>query len=601
MYVEAKKTNNTNSESKDYLNSLKAIALFQEAKYEDALFSISKSLRSSYDNTLNDYKHLCQLLLSFEQKFSSYSQIKFSENWVEERLRQVVENYIEMNPPQSKYNYHSFDLSIEREFFQSISKKLENEHLNETLILGPENTVNMYDSGLILGAGLHYPFSQATDGWIFTKEQTLLVPMLHMEYDEDDSPLFVAPFPVKDWEINWNVVSKTDGVDCFYSTKLINETTHKFIQLTFDKLAKKRQDYFIPKYHNIIDPNLYCVKQKGCYQWTATDIIVEENIITPAQYLNSFQLCMLKLNKKLGKYILTLIKRYLKTTVIPKAHIASPIPEIPLLNNKEIYVCAEFVLNAALPLLSQLRRPALLLPGKLQAVVKAQRVYLKPGQEYEGVWHRDGKHENIVAVVIYYYRISKGLKGGDIEFIDKRPLNHGQHFLYFESTDELKTDLKDMPYKKVPLETGTLLVFSNYQNIHRVLKMICEQDDPNSPDGYSSRDFLLFFIVDQTKPLVSTSEVKEYDTQRYAIRNKVFTDQVKPSGAFVPDVGIECWTGNVEVGYYGWKEGTNVIEEDYQMDDKYDNTIFHYNENPPFGKDIFWVLENLKNDESDPE
>jgi hypothetical protein len=75
--------------------------------------------------------------------------------------------------------------------------------------------------------------------------------------------------------------------------------------------------------------------------------------------------------------------------------------------NKELYVLTEEILNIALPILGKITKPALLLPGKLQAVVKAQRIYLKPGEEYEGVWLRDGKHENIVAVVIYYYRVSK--------------------------------------------------------------------------------------------------------------------------------------------------------------------------------------------------
>jgi hypothetical protein len=51
-----------------------------------------------------------------------------------------------------------------------------------------------------------------------------------------------------------------------------------------------------------------------------------------------------------------------------------------------------------------------------------QRIYFKPGEVYEGVWHVDGKHENIVAVAIYYYRVSKQLVGGDLEFLDKQPM-----------------------------------------------------------------------------------------------------------------------------------------------------------------------------------
>jgi hypothetical protein len=222
---------------------------------------------------------------------------------------------------------------------------------------------------------------------------------------------------------------------------------------------------------------------------------VEEHMITPYDVIYPLQLSMLRLNKRIAKYTLTLIKEFLSIKVIPKAHIASPITEIPF-SNVEFYVSAEAILNAALPLLAELRRPALLLPGKLQAVVKAQRIYLKPGEEYDGVFHRDGKDENIVAVVLYYYRVSESLKGGDIEIIDKRPLNYNRNTISLENSDDVENDIKNIPYARVPISTGTLLVFSNYQNVHRVLKMVCEKDDPNSPDGYSSRDFLLFFIVD---------------------------------------------------------------------------------------------------------
>ena len=55
-------------------------------------------------------------------------------------------------------------------------------------------------------------------------------------------------------------------------------------------------------------------------------------------------------------------------------------------------------------MLAALRRPSLLLPGPVQAVCKAQRIFLQPYETYEGVWHVDGHEENDVAVVLYYYR-----------------------------------------------------------------------------------------------------------------------------------------------------------------------------------------------------
>ena len=94
---------------------------------------------------------------------------------------------------------------------------------------------------------------------------------------------------------------------------------------------------------------------------------------------------------------------------IPKAHIASPIGSLAPEEYKELHVSVETILEASLPMLGNLTKPALMLPGKLQAVVKAQRIYLQPGSEYTGCWHYDGKKEDIVAVVLYYYRFTEGI------------------------------------------------------------------------------------------------------------------------------------------------------------------------------------------------
>lgn len=60
----------------------------------------------------------------------------------------------------------------------------------------------------------------------------------------------------------------------------------------------------------------------------------------------------------------------------------------------------ETILSAAAPMLAALRRPSLLLPGPLQVVCKAQRIFLQPNEVYEGVWHVDGDGENVVAVIL---------------------------------------------------------------------------------------------------------------------------------------------------------------------------------------------------------
>ena len=56
----------------------------------------------------------------------------------------------------------------------------------------------------------------------------------------------------------------------------------------------------------------------------------------------------------------------------------------------KLQVATQKLMGAALPLLSQLRRPALLLPGPLQAVVKAQRIVLADGEEYMKTCSRIG-------------------------------------------------------------------------------------------------------------------------------------------------------------------------------------------------------------------
>lgn len=95
--------------------------------------------------------------------------------------------------------------------------------------------------------------------------------------------------------------------------------------------------------------------------------------------------------------------------LVPRAHIASPVGALNPEMYKELHVAVESVLEAALPALGRMNKPALLLPGKLQAVVKAQRIYMQPGSDYSGCWHYDGKKEDIVAVVLYYYRFTEDI------------------------------------------------------------------------------------------------------------------------------------------------------------------------------------------------
>jgi hypothetical protein len=300
-------------------------------------------------------------------------------------------------------------------------------------LIGHQSFVEEFESFLFhifpraLLTKLRYPFSQAhRNGFIYTKEQNFWLPFtldddefVNGEDEENKynvSPLFVAPFPKIDWYLDLKKVTmKHPEADVYYSNSLVGPCLQRMITLYLDKLAYKNKDYFNPMYHNIIDPNMTAIEQDGVYKWTATNLIIEELSIIRFNTMISLKLVMKRLNFKLGKYILNNIKSCLLNKKVPNVHIASPISNIPMEDNKELYVVAEEILNITLPILSKITRPAILLPGKLQAVVKAQRIYLKPVEEYEGLWHRDGKHEDIVAVVIYYYRVSKQLIGGDLE------------------------------------------------------------------------------------------------------------------------------------------------------------------------------------------
>jgi len=82
------------------------------------------------------------------------------------------------------------------------------------------------------------------------------------------------------------------------------------------------------------------------------------------------------------------------------------------------------------------------------------------------------------------------------------------------TTDDHESHLEEIPRCRVPIEKGTLLVFSNYQVVHRVLKMFyphSEKGDKHAPCGLASRDFLVLFISDQRSPLPSTSMIQEMD------------------------------------------------------------------------------------------
>ncbi|CAK9111759.1 unnamed protein product [Durusdinium trenchii] len=248
------------------------------------------------------------------------------------------------------------------------------------------------------------------------------------------------------------------------------------------------------------------------------------------------------------------------------------------------------ILEASLPLLAKLRRPQLLLDRRrLQAVFKAQRIILPPKvgedheSEYIGMWHVDGHREDVVAVALYYYHVDSALEGGDMEFCGREPLDvlaiadAGHNASSFDKAS-LKKALVDNKIRcRVPICEGTLLVFSNHQLVHRVLRMI------NKSGSEASRDFVALFILNPAStPLVPSrcALAKQQmltrtlrpsglppeniqailalagilPTEEYAkeLRNVLLSEQLKPTGEFVGRQQNVHATGNGCVTMVGW-------------------------------------------------
>eukprot|EP00978_Attheya_sp_CCMP212_P024002 scaffold74699_cov49-Attheya_sp.AAC.2 len=168
------------------------------------------------------------------------------------------------------------------------------------------------------------------------------------------------------------------------------------------------------------------------------------------------------------------------------------------------------ILTASLPLLAKLTKPYLLLEGqRLQVVVHAQSIAVSNNeddedvQKYIGLWRVHGEYEHVVAVILFYYDVDS-MVGGDIEFLDRRPLG----ILGYENTDLHNTGHKSgslqqvlrpsteeaargIPNCTVSISTGKMIVFSNYQMAHRVLRMV-----NTSQHRIANRKCVALFVLD---------------------------------------------------------------------------------------------------------
>jgi len=361
-------------------------------------------------------------------------------------------------------------------------------------------------------------------------------------------------------------------------------------------------------------------------QWVATDVLVTEEVAPKMDVLVALQWSV----RQTKGTTITHLPRHLCQTIftyfsmdqddgcvarVGRCHIVSKIHHLKPTAHAPFYLGCEKILTAALPMLSKLRRPALLLPGCLQVVVKSQRMILEEHEHYSGVWHVDGKHEAVVAVVLYYYDV-QNIVGGALEFIEQEAPEfnvHGRGDLFWKHEGSMdaaraKKIVQNMGRAKINIEAGRLVVFSNYQVLHRVLRM--ETKKKKGHGGY--RDFIGFFIIDQRHPLQSSANrpghykapiprndaaaTKKDKRKRGRIREALLAEQLAPAGKFGLDGTNIYSTGNGSAAVLGWSTSnlSNKIAVDNNLDEEERKGFAHLdavNKKPPLLRGVSWAGE----------
>ena len=389
---------------------------------------------------------------------------------------------------------------------------------------------------------LGFPLDQASNRQIFLKDRVLQLRCEEEtdeeeegEEDEEEEP---RDYPMPKFLFPCLELCVPPDCEVFEEEELNVQVLHnalepevlKLIQIELDKLATERPDSPAPSYVNIIDPNV------GVHNdfWVPIDVRVEQT--SAAEVLAPMTLFGRKANG--GMFPSSAIESIHQMNGSPKyskCKIESAIPDLDPHRYALLHAGIEMIMDAALPLLASLRSPALLLPGPLQVVVKAQRIALEENNEYVGVWHDDGLRESIVAVVLYYYRLSESIQGGGLEFASKSGVEFDMEDVTTEESniDNIRKAVGDLPRCIVEVNEGTMVVFNNYPMVHRVLRMVAEKSQ-------GSRDFVALFIVDQKNPL-NRPETLTPREERLARRHKMLTEQLKPRGHFgFSDEEVTC-------------------------------------------------------------
>lgn len=255
--------------------------------------------------------------------------------------------------------------------------------------------------------------------------------------------------------------------EVFHSSSVFSDVAKRRIAHSMDQLREAtRPDADMPNARTLIDPELYAqlVPVSWYRQWTPTEFEVN----------------------------------FAEGSVLGVSHLEHVDPA----THNDVYQAVIHVFQTGLPLVERVllshlthnlargresgRLPDRTKNVKLQVVVKAREFVMAPGATYDGAWHVEGtSSDNIVGVLLYYYRFDSSLSGGSLHL---RPRVLG----YVFATPPYSGEQND---GVIPIQEGTLVAFSNLQLAHRVGLV----SNPTATEG--ARGYIAFFIIDPANPL----------------------------------------------------------------------------------------------------
>ena len=297
-----------------------------------------------------------------------------------------------------------------------------------------------------------------------------------------------------DWEI---FVSQ--NIEQAMSMKIVSRLKQQLIALGIEHDDWRSHEPIL----NIIDPDLFVLKIYDKDRYWLSDrhkakVMEEDEDHLPNDPQNDWNQLQ-KLDAK-GYFIR---RRYqwlatqFRETEEGNIEIITPIHNLtPRMEYAEMYHGIEHVFEKMLPLFN--RYPAFRerKNKEFQVIVKAQRYEVEDMSGYSGHWHQEGLTENIIIGGLYYFEKDLWLKGGNLQFKNKRWPDEEEMGWNFEDEEEEPPPIEH----EVKVDEGTVIVFDNVQLVHRVRMLKNKASDQIK----RHRSFLAFFIVDPGNPIEST-------------------------------------------------------------------------------------------------